>query len=713
MDERTRTRRPRRRPLRTAASLGALALVVTLGLTACTSDPPGPQEAAEALAAALQSGDLTDVPLQGATAQEAQQQRTDAFDALVEVLGEDALTVSLASAAEREDDDAVADAVLRWTWRTGDRTAQGRDWTYETTARLERDDEDEETWHTTWTTSVLAPDLAPDEDIVVSRQAPERANVLGAGDEVLVEPRDVFRIGIDKTRVEAAEAGAAARALAEALDLDAEAYAARVESAGERAFVEAIVVRADDGYYDVPALQELAGVNAVRDRLPLAPTRTFARPILGSVGAATAEIIEKSGGAIQAGDLTGLSGLQRQYEERLRGTPGLRIEARGVEGGAHEGEARPLFSAPPVPGEPLRTTLDVRVQQSAENILAGVGPASAIVAIRPSTGEVLAAASGPGGDGMSTATLGQYAPGSTFKVVSALALLRSGLDPDSVVSCPDGVTVDGRRFDNFPDYPVDALGEVPLRTAFAHSCNTAFIGQRDAAPQEAVVDAAGSLGLLPDGPLGFPSFLGAVPSESDGTDHAATMIGQGRVLASPLGMATVAASVAAGRTVTPVLVVDDEADGAGDGAKEGADGDDTAADASGDDASVPQGTSDEGGTPSGEDGGTDEDGESEQPRPHVGLTADEGAALRELMRGVVTDGGAGFLRDVAGPDVLAKTGTAQFGPTDDLRNHVWMIAVQGDLAVAVFVDEGEYGSTTAGPLLTRFLESPPVAELVR
>ncbi|GEK17616.1 cell division protein FtsI [Cellulomonas persica] len=675
---------------RTIATTAVIALVTALGAAACTSSPPGPQDAATALAAALESGDLDGVAFTpDVSADQAEKQRTDAYDAVVEALGEDALRVSLVSAETLEDDDALADAVLRFTWSTAGSAAADseRQWTYETTARLERDDED--VWRTHWASTILAPDLTVAEDLVVSRETPQRANVLGAGGEVLVEARDVFRVGIDKTFLPAAEAGAAARGLAAALEIDPDEYAKRVESAGDKAFVEAIVIRREDSYYDVPALRKLPGVNAIDDSLPLAPTRTFARPILGTVGTATAEIIEKSGGAIQAGDLTGLSGLQRQFDEQLRGRPGLRIDARGIEGSGSEGQARTLFTVPAVDGEPLQLTLDSLVQQSAENVLASVGPASAIVAIRPSTGEVLAAASGPGSQGLSTATLGQYAPGSTFKVVSALALLRAGLTPDSSVTCTDGITVDGRRFDNFPDYPAAALGDIPLRTAFANSCNTAFIGLRDETPQDAVVDAAGSLGLLPTQSLGFASFVGAVPSDSDGTDHAATMIGQGRVLASPLGMATVAASVAAGRTVTPHLVEP---------------GSSSADDATDDSTSSAQASDDESDESSKDAETTDE------PRPHVDLTSDEGAALRSLMRAVVTDGGAGFLRDLPG-EVMAKTGTAQFGETDDLRNHVWMIAIQGDLAVAVFVDEGEYGSTTAGPLLTRFLESPVVAAL--
>jgi cell division protein FtsI/penicillin-binding protein 2 len=272
---------------------------------------------------------------------------------------------------------------------------------------------------------------------------------------------------------------------------------------------------------------------------------------------------------------------------------------------------------------------------------------------------------------MSTATLGQFAPGSTFKVASALALLRSGLSPDSPVTCPPTVTVDGREFQNFPGYPSDKMGDVSLGTAFANSCNTAFISARDSASQDELIDAAGSLGLVPDASLGFPAFLGAVPSDSDGTDHAASMIGQGRVLASPLGMATVAASVGRGSTVVPRLVV------------------------------LPEGTP----APEPSDTEQPEPDSSEAARPQVPLTADEAATLKSLMRSVVTEGGATFLQDVPGEEVAAKTGTAQFGEADNLQNHVWMIAVQGDLAVAVFVDIGDYGSTTAGPLMKAFLEA--------
>jgi cell division protein FtsI/penicillin-binding protein 2 len=632
---------------RRGVAVGVL-LALVGALAACSGGPDDRQRTADALAAALASGDFADVPLDGATAAEAGEARTAAYAGLDPWQPE----VEAGDVVAAADDDAAASVELTFTWDVGSSASA---WTYTTHASLAKVDDE---WRARWSTMLLAPDLAAGEALQVHRVQAERADVLGAGDAVLVESRAVFRIGIDKTRIPAEQASGAARELATALGMDADAYAAQVTAAGEKAFVEAIVVRADDPAYDRGALSVVPGVNMIETTLPLAPNRAFARPVLGTVGQATAEVVEASDGAVVAGDLAGLSGLQAQFDEQLRGEPGLTVVATA--GGAQE---RELFHVEPQVGEPLRTTLDPGVQQAAEDLVATVtDSASAVVAIRPSTGDVLAAASGPGGGGMSTATLGLYAPGSTFKVASSLALLRAGLTPDSTVTCPETATVDGRSFQNYPGYPADALGDIPLRTAVAESCNTAFLTAADAAPQEALAEAAASLGLVAGADLGFAATLGEVPAEATGgTDHAASMIGQARVQATPLGMATVAASVAAGARVTPRLLL---------------------------------GAAGEAVTPA--------------PEPAQPLTAAEADALRSMMRAVVTEGGGDFLQDVPGPEVIAKSGTAQYGSGADLQNHAWMIAAQGDLAVAVFVETGDFGSTTSGPLLESFLRAVAV-----
>jgi len=646
------------RGIRTAVAALAAATIVATGVTACAPKRPTPDAEAAALAGALASGDFTRVALSDEpAAAPSPDALTAARAAAFKGLGAAVPKVSVTSVTVDPKDTTHATAGLQWTWDLG----APRPWTYDVTAQLSLGQADSgPAWRAQWRASLLAPDLVDGETLSLQREAAQRGTVLAGDGTPIVEPRPVWHVGVDKTHVtDAAGQATAAHALAAALHLDPAAYAAAVAAAGPKAFVEAITVRQNDPAYDVAALRAIPGVNAVADQLPLAPTRQFARAILGQVGPATKEIVDASGGAIVAGDLTGTSGLERQYDEQLRGTPGLSVIA------THGPTKRQLFHVDPVAGTPLRTTLDIALQEKAEQILAPVPGNAALVAIRPSTGEVLVAANGPNGDGLSTATVGQYAPGSTFKVASALALLRAGATPTTTLTCPTSVTVDGYRFTNVPGYPTAAMGTIPLTTAFAHSCNTAFVGQAGTVSQDALVAAARSLGLDPAPSLGFPAFLASVPADSTGTDHAASLIGQGRVTASPLGMATVAASVAAGHTVTPVLV--EPAAGAAAGAT---------------------------GAPS-----------SAATPPPAPLTQAEADTLRQLMRGVVTFGTATLLKDVPAPEVDAKTGTAEFQTSSGLANHAWLIAIHGDLAVAGFVEVGDFGATTTGPLVDAFLKA--------
>lgn len=620
---------------RAAASAAVLGLVVTLG--ACSSEEPEPP--VDALATALSTGEFGAVPLTGATA-------ADAASTVAEIsegMGESTRTVTVGTVEPDADDESLRNVTFDVTWDLD--YVDDAQWSYQTSAMFELTEEDE--WQVEWSPALLHPDVVAGDVLTLRRQQAERAQIFGAGESVIVTERPVYHIGIDKVRVGDGDPVESANALAEVVGVNAERFAERVDSAGDRAFVEAITLREEDAADLLADVEEIPGARALPDEIPLAPSRTFARPILGTVGDATAELVEASDGRIQQGDVTGLSGLQQTYDDRLAGTPGLSVDIVPA-----EGDPRTVFEQEPVAGEPVTTTLDIELQLAAENILAEVSSPSAIVAVRPANGAVVTAASGPGGDGYSTATLGQYPPGSTFKIVSTLALLRSGMSPDETVPCPATTTVDGREFGNYSDFPDSALGDISLRTAFAESCNTAFIGLRDQAPQSAIADAATALGLADEPALGAPAFLGSVPAEAAGTGHAAALIGQGEVLASPLGMATAAASVAAGETVIPWLVAG-----------------------------------------------------SEPEAPPEALTAEEATALSELMRAAVTDGTADLLADVPGEPVGAKTGTAEFGDGDPPDTHGWMIATQGDLAVAVFVEQAESGSGTAGPLLEEFLRA--------
>ncbi len=632
--------------------LGALASVCLLaaGCSSSEDEPPAPQSAAEAIAEAITSGDFTDVPFADGT-DVAEIDTT--FAQIVEGMGEARPTAAVDVVTVDLEDDTRATARFSVTWPFD----EDAEWSYETStdlALVENEDDDTEAWQVAWSPTLIEPSLEPGERFTRERLVPERGEILGLDDQPIVANRPVRRIGIDKTRVDPTAAGDSAFRLATALDLDDPAgYRNRVVSAGAQAFVEAIVVR-DDGSFplDEVAIDAIEGSSRIPDTLLLAPTRDFARHVLGSSGEATAERIEQSDGRLEVGDITGLSGLQSAADDQLAGTLGVIVSAVTDEEGA---EPREVFRLEAVEGETLHTSFDVATQLAAEAALADTGPPSALVAIRPSTGQVLAVASGPGSAGFSTATLGQYAPGSTFKVVTSLALLRAGLDPESPVECPDTIVVDGRSFKNYGDYPSSGLGTIPLRTALANSCNTAMIGQREVAAQESLVSAAAALGLGVVSELGVPYIAGEVPADATAVQHAASMIGQDRVLVSPLTMAAVAASVAAAETVLPTLI---------------------------------------------DPGGVVDTSAVDEP-----LTAAEGLQLRSMMEGVVTTGSASFLGDLPGPPAAAKTGTAEYGFDVPPRTHAWMIAIHGDLAVSVFVEDGEGGSRTAGPILEQFLRS--------
>ena len=642
-----------------AVRFACLLLIVVLAVAGCgiSLSRPNPDRngdaldrAAAALAAGFSAKNLSPVPFVGSSSTTV----NDQFQPLVAGMGPLKPSVTVASVS-RDGSSATASLLFTWTF-----PGVPERWTYPTEVKLAKESEQ---WKASWQPSIVHPQLDGTNRLSQRRLHPERGKLLGEDGVPVVENRPVFRIGIDKSAVRGEKAKTSAIRLARVVKINPKAYAKKVSAAGSSAFVPAIVLRMDAP--DVPLgseIRAIPGALSIKTDQMLAPTRDFARPIIGTVGEATKENINESGGAVVAGDQVGLSGLQKRYDAQMRGTPGVQVRLAAAKPTGSSASPSPtpsptaepepvvLFEVKPAAGQPLTTTLNIGLQQLAERTLADTKPASALVAIRPSTGAIVAAANGKGNRGQSLATLGRAAPGSTFKVVSALALLRADLTPRSTVRCSPTVAVDGRKFSNYSDYPSSQQGRITLQTALAQSCNTAFIGQLSKLDQASLADAASSLGFGIDYDVGFPSFFGSVPSDPTATGRAAAVIGQGKVEASPMAMAAVAASVAAGETVIPRLVDGQQATSKG--------------------------------------------------KP---LTDQEARQLREMMRAVVTEGSGRVLGNLPGAAVLAKTGTAEYGTSEPLKTHAWMIAVQGDLAVAVFVNDGKSGSSTAGPLLRTFL----------
>ena len=484
------------RPIAARRSITSMAAggFLLLALSACSFPGVGPDadDAVDDLATALSSGDVQGVDFVDDDAVVAKE-----FNALTEGVGAAKVSVGRVST-----DGDSATGHLDWSWEVGSST-----WSYDTEVKLSKAETGDGTgWLVRWSPTIVEPSLKAGEKLAESTIKPERGAILGAGDKPIVAQRPVLRIGIDKTALKPEQARTSAIALARLIDIDAPAFAKQVEATGPKAFVEGIVYRRNEAPASV--LVELSGIpgaRAISDRLPLAPTKDFASAILGTVGPATAELVKDSKGRIKPGDDVGISGLQKRYDEQLFGTRGATVVAVD-----DKGERRTLFTADPVAGKPLRTTIDLATQQTAQRALADVGPASALVAIRPSTGDLVAVASGPGSKGYNTATYGRYAPGSTFKVVSSLALLRAGITPRTEVTCPATTVVDGKTFKNYADYPASGLGRITFEDAVANSCNTAFISQRGKLGVQALAQAAAALGFGVDHDTGFPAYFGEV-----------------------------------------------------------------------------------------------------------------------------------------------------------------------------------------------------------
>ncbi|MCW3069491.1 MAG: hypothetical protein JWL67_2116 [Solirubrobacterales bacterium] len=271
------------------------------------------------------------------------------------------------------------------------------------------------------------------------------------------------------------------------------------------------------------------------------PLGEAARAVLGEVGpvpASRRRALEAQG--VPGDAIVGVSGLERALDDRLRGSPGGELLATGSQGGI----GRLLAYAAAKPASAVHSTVSPVVQRSAVAALGG--QYGGIVALRPSTGEILAVA-GLGLDGLQP-------PGSTFKMVTLSGVLAAGLaSPHRVFPYASFSTLDGVKLSN-------ANGENcggTLELAFAVSCNSVFAPLGVELGATRLIAAAEQFGFNHD--LGVPgapqSTLPAASRVRGELAVGSTAIGQGQVLASPLQMAIVAATVAdGGRRPSPTFL---------------------------------------------------------------------------------------------------------------------------------------------------------------
>lgn len=469
--------------------------------------------------------------------------------------------------------------------------------------------------------------------------------------------------------------------------LDARQLARHLAQERLRLFVLVDDLSADEAARLTAALKTPGPVRLLRSTQRWYPYGRAAAHVLGRVRREMTRFAgDLAGQKIAAShfrDLAGVSGIEKQYDARLRGQPGgalVRVDAWGFS------LEPPLAQHEATPGADLVLSLDIDLQLAAERAMAAAtgSPRGAAVAIEIATGEVLVLASQPGfdlnavspelspaakqqidaaGGWFNRATQGLYPPGSTFKIFTALAGLRGGtLHPDDVRHCAGYYDVSGRRF---PCHQAAGHGDISLRSALAHSCNVFAYQAGLAAGPEALAAEARRFHL--GGPTGIdlPSettrMLVADPAWKHASgrgvwtagDTANLAIGQGFLRCSPLQLACAIASLARRETLT-----------------------------------VPTLLHQPGRRPTGE-----------RPPEPLGLADGDYAALIDGLRAVI-ETGIGRNAQLPGVRLAGKTGTAQVTGHDGPGNVAWFVAFapveRPEIAIAVALEGGQPGVEFAG-----------------
>ena len=392
--------------------------------------------------------------------------------------------------------------------------------------------------------------------------------------------------------------------------------------------------------------------------------------------------------------IIGQTGVEKTYNKPLMGEDGRRNVVVNSVGR----EIQPLGQEEPREGARLQLTIDLDMQKALEAGFHAAGFNGAAAFIDPSNGEILAMTSLPAYDpnvfagGIDTATWagltgdplnplnnrliqGKYAPGSTFKIVTAIAGLGEGvITPDFKVTCNGGGTFYGRFFQCLHSH-----GVVDLRHAIEKSCNTYFYTVGSKLDIDKIHEYASKLGLVGRTGIDLPgeveSFVGSrawkqkeyrqpwYPGET-----ISVSIGQGAVSVTPIALATMISTVANGGTlVTPHLVRATDADGQGWKPMP-----------------VPA------------------------PRAKTLLSHDDLQAVRDGLWMVVNGAGTGGRAKIEGKDVSGKTGTAQVisltgakiaSAKMDVRDHGFFVFFaprdNPQIAGIVFAEHGVHGSSAA------------------
>jgi penicillin-binding protein 2 len=398
-------------------------------------------------------------------------------------------------------------------------------------------------------------------------------------------------------------------------------------------------------------------------------------------------------------DIQGKTNIEYYLDDALRGKPGKRVLKKDAKNQL-EGEKEVIQ---PTPGANVYLTIDARIQYLAERALRSVGRGAAVV-VDPNNGEILAMASVPSydpnkfipaisardweaiedadADPLTNRAISAFAPGSTFKIATALAGLTRGL-AKAVFTCNGGVTYGNTYMRCWIEAEHKGThGRQTLSDAIKNSCDAYFYQYGNAAGIEAIDAVGKALGLgEPSGVeltneaagiLPSPDWLRTTHNERWSQGQTAnSSIGQGYVLATPLQMAMIAATVAnGGVSYQPNLIYQIQ---------------------------EPDGTSVR--RPSKIRADLKETNK---------LTPDQIELVRKGMWRVVNDSGTGTKGQVPGVVVAGKTGTAQAWTDGEKDDNAWFIAFapydHPKIALAVIVQGGKAGNDVAAPIAAKIIE---------
>ena len=575
---------------------GLLTVTILVGaagaLSACTPKPNGPEPTAEAFFAALANGntgaaaDLSDKPT------EARAALNEAWHGL-QAAGLDAVILSSKYAQD------TGSVNYRYTWHL----PKKRTWTYDGQLNMVRD---EGRWEVRWSTTGLHPNLGEHQTFALRADPPPRASVNERGGSDVLVPGYLYHYALDGKAARAAAGGLmpTAVAVADALrpfdpTIDAQVLAEQASSSATP--IDLITLRQADRDSVAAAIGNRPGV-VITPQAELLPTDDHFAPAI-------------------------IDEVKKSVVDELDGEAGWRVVSVNQNGA----EVDVLNEVQGAPAPSVTISLDRAVQNAAQDAVNMVGRKAMIVAIKPSTGEILAVAQNAAADQDGpTATTGLYPPGSTFKIITAGAAIdRDMATPNTLLPCPGHMDIGQRTIPNYGGFD---LGTVPMSRAFASSCNTTFAELASRMPPKGLTTAAAQYGIGPDYMVdGITTVTGSVPPTVNLTERTEDGFGQGKVLVSPFGMALAAATVAAGKTPVPQLIEGRPTQVVGDAS------------------------------------------------PISSKMLD---GLRPMMQLVVTNGTATDLKGTG--DVRGKTGEAEF----DGGSHAWFAGYRGDLAFAALIVGG-------------------------